>query len=339
MTHPAPRGHDHPTVTSVDRRTVLGGLLGLAWGAPALAQTAGQPTPPGGPAAPAAGAGDWPKTFKAGEQTINLYLPQLDSWDGHRLEAHAAVSVQASASAQPTFGVASFLADTQVDKGAPGDARRAPGRADPVSLGRRQGGDVQEAPRAEPSEWAATTGNVYHRWGDTTAVTRHSSGYNAWTGNRWAGSAGMSYNSRTGTIAAGQRAAVGNVYTGDYAYGARGAAVNPRTGQAVSAGRVTAGNVESGARGSAGYVRGQSGGIARGASGDIYATHDGNVYRNTGGGWEQRSGNSWSGVSQSTRTEALNREAEIRSTAQTRVNNYRASGGYHGGGFRGGRRR
>jgi hypothetical protein len=191
-----------------------------------------------------------------------------------------------------------------------------------------------------PGGWAATTGNVYRRWGDTTAVTRHSSGYNAWTGNRWAGSAGMSYNSRTGTIAAGQRAAVGNVYTGEYAYGGRGVAVNPRTGQAVTGGRVTAGDVDTGARGSAGYVRGQSGGVARGAGGDVYATHDGNVYRNTGGGWEQRSGNSWSGVSQSTRTEALNREAEVRSTAQTRVNNYRASGGFHGGGgFRGGGRR
>ena len=116
-----------------------------------------------------------------------------------------------------------------------------------------------------PGGWAATTGNVYHRWGDTAAVTRGSAGYNAWTGNSWARSAGMSYNSRTGTLAAGQRATVSNVYTGNYAYGARGAAVNPRTGQAVSAGRVTAGNAYSGQSGSAGYVRGQSG--ARGAVG------------------------------------------------------------------------
>ena len=97
-----------------------------------------------------------------------------------------------------------------------------------------------------PGGWAATTGNVYSRWGDTTAVTRHSAGYNAWTGNAWSGGAGMSYNSRTGTVAAGQRGVVSNAYTGNYAYGARGAAVNPRTGQAVSAGRVTTGNVYSG---------------------------------------------------------------------------------------------
>ena len=55
---------------------------------------------------------------KTGETTINFYLPQLDSWDGRRLEAHAAVSIQASAKAPPVFGVASVASDTQVDKGA-----------------------------------------------------------------------------------------------------------------------------------------------------------------------------------------------------------------------------
>jgi hypothetical protein len=186
-----------------------------------------------------------------------------------------------------------------------------------------------------PGGWAATTGNVYHRWGDTAAVTRHSSGYNAWTGNRWAGSAGMSYNSRTGTIAAGQRAAVGNVYTGDYAYGARGTAVNPRTGQSVTAGRVSAGNVESGRYGSAGYVRGESGGAAR-VGNDLYATKDGNVYRNTGSGWEQSSGGNWSGVSDPGRSSSLSQQQSVRSAGEARVNSYRssgaASGGYHGGG-------
>ena len=192
-----------------------------------------------------------------------------------------------------------------------------------------------------PGGWAATTGNIYHRWGDTTAVTRHSAGYNAWTGNAWRGGAGMSYNSRTGTVAAGQRGVAANAYTGNYAYGGRGVAVNPRTGQAVTGGRVTTGNVESGRTGSAGYVRGESGGVAR-AGGDLYATHDGTVYRNTGSGWQQNSGGGWSNVSQQTRTESLNRESQIRSSSQTRVNNYRASGGYQGGGGvrgGGGRRR
>jgi hypothetical protein len=186
-----------------------------------------------------------------------------------------------------------------------------------------------------PGGWAATTGNVYSRWGDTTAVTRHSAGYNAWTGNAWAGGSGMSYNSRTGTVAAGQRGVVGNASTGNYASGARGAAVNPSTGQAVAAGRVTTGNVYSGQSGSAGYVRGQSGGVAR-VGNDVYATHDGTVYRNTGSGWQQNSGSGWGSVSEPTRTQALDNEQQIRSSGEARASNFRASGGYGGGGFRGG---
>ena len=82
-----------------------------------------------------------------------------------------------------------------------------------------------------PGGWAATTGNVYSRWGATSAVTRRSGGYNAWTGNAWRNSAGMSYNSRTGNLSAGQRSAVGNVYSGNYAYGGRGGSVNTRDGR------------------------------------------------------------------------------------------------------------
>jgi hypothetical protein len=192
-----------------------------------------------------------------------------------------------------------------------------------------------------PGGWAATTGNVYSRWGDTAAVTRHSAGYNAWTGNAWAGGAGMSYNSRTGTAAAGQRGVVTNAYTGNYAYGARGAAVNPRTGQAVSAGRVATGNVYSGQGGSAGYIRGESGGVAR-VGNDYYASRDGTVYRNTGGGWQQNSGSGWGNVSTPASTQSLNTQSQVRSSGQTRVNNYQSAGGARmGGGMRsgGGRRR
>ena len=65
-----------------------------------------------------------------------------------------------------------------------------------------------------------------------------------------------------------------------------------------------------------------------GSGNDLYATHDGTVYRNTGSGWQQNSGGGWGNVSESTRTQSLNQEQQIRSNAQTRVNNYRASGGY-----------
>ena len=108
----------------ISRRAALGALAVLAWEARALAQTppgGAAPTMPaaGGPA-PGGGAGapDWPRVVKTGETTISFYLPQLDSWDGRLLEAHSAVSIEASATTPPVFGVASVAADTQVDKGA-----------------------------------------------------------------------------------------------------------------------------------------------------------------------------------------------------------------------------
>jgi hypothetical protein len=204
-----------------------------------------------------------------------------------------------------------------------------------------------------PGGWAATTGNVYSRWGSTSAVTRHSGGYNAWTGNAWRNSAGMSYNSRTGTLAAGQRSAVGNVYTGNYAYGSRGTATNTRTGQTVTGGRVTGGNVYTGSQGSAGYLRGEQGGIAR-VGDDVYAGKDGNVYKRAdGGGWQERqSDGSWGSVQDPARTGNLEQQHGARSDGQRRVDGYdhsRASGygsdyrsgggGTRMGGMRGGGRR
>ena len=93
-----------------------------------------------------------------------------------------------------------------------------------------------------PHGWAATSGNVYQRWGSTGAVTRTSGGYNAWTGNAWSSQVGHSYNSVTGRVSAGQRASVQNVYTGNYAYGQRGATYNPSTGVSARGGSATYGN-------------------------------------------------------------------------------------------------
>ena len=146
-----------------------------------------------------------------------------------------------------------------------------------------------------PGGWAATTGNVYHRWGNTSAVTRTSGGYNAWTGNAWARQVGAGYNSRTGTIAAGQRGSVGNVYTGNYAYGGRGVIHSTETGRTVTGGKVTVGNTGSGESGSAAWLRGEQGGVAR-VGDDIYAAHDGTVYRKTEDGWQSNSGSGWGTV-------------------------------------------
>jgi hypothetical protein len=144
-----------------------------------------------------------------------------------------------------------------------------------------------------PGGWAGTTGNVYHRWGSTTAVTRQSGGYNAYTGNRWTSQVGASYNSRTGMAAAGQRAAVGNVYTGNYAYGGQGAITNTKTGQTVTGGKMTVGNAGTGQSGSAAYLRGENAGVAK-VGDSIYAGKDGTVYRKGSDGWESNSGGGWS---------------------------------------------
>jgi hypothetical protein len=212
-----------------------------------------------------------------------------------------------------------------------------------------------------PGGWAATTGNVYSRWGANSAVTRRSGGYNAWTGDAWRNSAGMSYNSRTGNLSAGQRSAVGNVYSGNYAYGARGGSANTRGGGSVSGGRVTAGNVYtgnqatagrisgttgSGEHGSAAWARGEQGGVAR-VGDDVYAGHDGNVYKRNGdGGWDQHTPSG--GWDRAQNTGSLDAQARARDSGATRTqgydhartsgygSGYRGGGGYGGGGMRGG---
>jgi hypothetical protein len=164
--------------------------------------------------------------------------------------------------------------------------------------------------------WAATSGNIYHQWGATTAVTRSSAGYNAWTGNAWASQVGRSYNSVTGRTSAGQRGAVGNVYTGNYAYGARGATYNPATGVSARGGHATYGNAYTGQQGSArwGQVTGPGGQSASAArvGNNYYAGHDGNVYRNTGSGWQSYDNGSWNSVQDSQRTQSLESQQQAR---------------------------
>ena len=58
----------------------------------------------------------WPKVVKEGNATFTLYQPQLDSWDGHSFEAHAAGSVLAAGTKDPDFGVIEITANTQVDR-------------------------------------------------------------------------------------------------------------------------------------------------------------------------------------------------------------------------------
>src|SRR5262245_22776173 len=191
-----------------------------------------------------------------------------------------------------------------------------------------------------PGSWAASSGNVYHQWGNTTAVTRSSAGYNAWTGNAWSGQVGHSYNSQTGRISAGQRGTVGNVYTGNYASGTRGSTYNPTTGVSASGARGTVGNVYTGqstnvARAN---VEGPRGNDVRAATvgNDHYADVNGNVYKNTGSGWEQHnSGGGWSSAS-SENARSMESQQLARNTGEQRSSASSWGGGDRsfGSGFR-----
>ena len=202
-----------------------------------------------------------------------------------------------------------------------------------------------------PGYWGGTTGNMYHRWGSTTAVTRRSGGYNAWTGNSWATQAGRAYNSRTGVAAAGQRGVVGNVYSGNYASGGRGAAVNTKTGAAIAGKGGTVGTAGGGEisggkaaiRGpggnttTVGGIRGDQGGVGR-VGDDVYAGRDGNVYKhNEGGGWDQvsRPEPRDQQIDRSQVNRDLDRERAGRTNGNQRSGAAR-SGGYHGGARGGG---
>jgi hypothetical protein len=89
----------------------------LALGSPPgkAAQPASDPSGSGAASGPSDEWG-WPRQFNSGDTTITIYQPQLDAWSGNQLTGRAAVSVQTSASAPPTYGVIWFSARTEVDK-------------------------------------------------------------------------------------------------------------------------------------------------------------------------------------------------------------------------------
>lgn len=58
----------------------------------------------------------WPKTVVIDSVKYTIYQPQLESWNHFDFIAHAAVSVQAAASAEPQYGVITIAAQTLVDR-------------------------------------------------------------------------------------------------------------------------------------------------------------------------------------------------------------------------------
>ena len=75
-----------------------------------------QPSATGQGRAAPAGKDPWPKSVQHDKAMYTVFQPQLDSWDGFTMAAHAAVSVQQSGSQTPVFGAVTFTAKTKVDR-------------------------------------------------------------------------------------------------------------------------------------------------------------------------------------------------------------------------------
>ena len=58
----------------------------------------------------------WPRILSGNGQSFTIYQPQLDSWDGFTLEAHAAVALATGADLPSIFGVVNLKVRTLVDK-------------------------------------------------------------------------------------------------------------------------------------------------------------------------------------------------------------------------------
>src|SRR5262249_10305091 len=54
----------------------------------------------------------WPRKFSSGANTFAVYQPQIESWQGNRLEARAAVAITDGQSSQSVYGVIWFTART-----------------------------------------------------------------------------------------------------------------------------------------------------------------------------------------------------------------------------------
>lgn len=100
--------------TGASAAALIAAALLLAGGA--QAQQA-QPPQAGAqqPASPSAPP-TWPRTFDLpGDQALQLYQPQIDTWEGDRMGGRAAVAIGAKAGT-PTYGMVRFTARVAVDK-------------------------------------------------------------------------------------------------------------------------------------------------------------------------------------------------------------------------------
>src|SRR5580704_3897307 len=60
--------------------------------------------------------GAWPRTFTSGSDKFLVYQPQVDKWEGNRIDLYSAVEMTKENGGNPTYGVVWFTARTEVDK-------------------------------------------------------------------------------------------------------------------------------------------------------------------------------------------------------------------------------
>jgi hypothetical protein len=89
-------------------------VLGLLVGA-LLSASSSAVAQPAADAASVAGDLSWPRGFQTGNQQLEVYQPQIESWQGDRIAGRAAIAVGPKDGA-PTYGVAHFTARASVDK-------------------------------------------------------------------------------------------------------------------------------------------------------------------------------------------------------------------------------
>jgi hypothetical protein len=58
----------------------------------------------------------WPRKASRGDETISMYQPQVEAWEGDELRAYAALALVSKANKTTKYGVVWFTAQTEVDK-------------------------------------------------------------------------------------------------------------------------------------------------------------------------------------------------------------------------------
>ncbi|WP_164738583.1 carbohydrate-binding family V/XII [Aquabacter cavernae] len=80
-----------------------------------------QPAPPaqqGNQNAPLGAAGiAWPRTFDLGDSRLEIYQPQIETWDGNSISGRSALAIGPK-DGTPTYGFAHFVATATIDKAA-----------------------------------------------------------------------------------------------------------------------------------------------------------------------------------------------------------------------------